>query len=178
MLPCFRIILAFCFYFATMKWFFIIGLLFFLWMMNIRNSDAQQVILATGSDAVGDNGSVTWSVGQTAFSSMVNSDLSILEGIQQPFEFQYNTGIDDPRISVKYQAFPNPTDGIIILCIDYATLEGFRYELRDMQSKVLAAECIQQKETSITVEKSSSSVSLLTIFLDNRPVQTIRIIKR
>ncbi len=153
-------------------------ILFFLWLLNIQESEAQQVVLAAGSDAVGSNGSVTWSVGQTAFSSLVTEDFSILEGVQQPFEFQYHIGVFDPQIALKYQAFPNPFDGIITLCIDHHTLAGYRYELRDMKATLLASEIVRQKDTPISMEKNSSSIYLLTIFRDDHPVQTIRIIKR
>lgn len=152
--------------------------LFFLWILNVNRSEAQQVVLAAGSDAAGSNGIVTWSVGQTAFSSLVTENFSILEGVQQPFEFQYHIGVSDPQITAKCQAFPNPTDGMIILCIDHSTLAGYRYELRDMNAKLLAEESVCQKDTPISMEKNNSSLYLLTIFLDDHPVQTIRIIKR
>jgi hypothetical protein len=153
--------------------------LFFLMLITLaEEARAQQVILAAGSDAVGSNGSVTWSVGQTAFSTLATADFTILEGVQQPFEFQYHIGIGDPRITAKCLAFPNPSEGIITLCIDHPALSGYRYELRDMEAKLLAAESIGQKETSISMEKYSSSVCLLTIFQHDLPVQTIRIIKR
>jgi hypothetical protein len=66
-----------------MKKTFIYSLILFAFSSSCLK--AQSVILATGMDASGGNGSVSYSIGQTAY-FYKGAGNQVLEGVQQPYE--------------------------------------------------------------------------------------------
>jgi hypothetical protein len=75
-------------------------------------SRGQQALVVTGGNASGVGGSVSYSIGQVAYTSdaagFVNS------GIQQPFEITI-TSVDDSFRDLQVSLFPNPTSRELII---------------------------------------------------------------
>ena len=73
-------------------------------------AQAQQATLTSGGMATG-SGSVAYSIGQIAYTTVTNSAGSIAQGVQHPIEI-YTLGVDNfVNISLKMKAYPNPTQG-------------------------------------------------------------------
>ena len=88
---------------------------------------AQQAVIATGGNASGSGGTVAYSVGQIVYKTNIGPNGSVSNGIQQAFEISTLTGIEDNKISLNLQVYPNPTNGYLTLSIDkteFGLLEG------------------------------------------------------
>ena len=77
-------------------------------------TQAQQATLTSGGMATG-SGSVAYSIGQIAYTTVTNSAGSVAQGVQHPIEI-YTLGVDNfVNISLKMKAYPNPTQGELTL---------------------------------------------------------------
>ncbi|MBM3403823.1 MAG: T9SS type A sorting domain-containing protein [Bacteroidetes bacterium] len=165
--------------FNPMKRNILILISLFLVMINFKGLFAQEAILAASADAGGSSGSVTYSVGQTAFLFHSASNGNIMEGVQQPYEIQFYAGMEEETgITLHCKVFPNPSSGKLSLAIENSDLTGFRFELMDASGKLLHLSETDRQETEISLDCYASSVYFLSVFHDNTPLKTFRIIKR
>lgn len=61
--------------------------------MALTELKAQEAIPASGGNATGSGGSVSYSVGQVEYSSNTGSGGSVAAGVQQPYEISVVTGL-------------------------------------------------------------------------------------
>lgn len=80
---------------------------------------SQREMVASGGDAQGGTGSVSWSIGQIAYVNITGQSGYSAEGVQQPAEF-FLSGVNAeflPQLNV----FPNPSSGQI-------QIDGLQFE--------------------------------------------------
>ena len=71
---------------------------------------AQNAVTVSGGEANGNSGSVSYSIGQTFYSTNVGSNGQVSEGVQQPYEIYDVTEVQSTISDViSLSAFPNPT---------------------------------------------------------------------
>ena len=90
---------------------------------------SQEAIPASGGDASGLGGTLSFTVGQLVYSSNSGSNGSVAEGVQQPYEISTTVGIELSTISLDFIAYPNPTSGNIVLSIKDFNTEKLNYQL-------------------------------------------------
>ena len=130
----------------------------FLLSFALTETKAQQSTIATGGEASGAGGTVSYSVGQVSYTNITNSNGYINEGVQQPYEF-FTVGIStNNNISLAYTAYPNPTVSSINLKVENTSLENLSYQLYDISGKLL----INQKKTSNITSITMGSFSRIT----------------
>ncbi len=138
---------------------------------------AQQGTTATGGEASGAGGIVSYSVGQISYSNITNSNGYINEGVQQPYEF-FTVGIStNNNITLSYTAYPNPTAAKINLKVENTSLENLSYQLYDISGKLLLNQKITSNISSIQMVSFASANYFLKVTDNNKVVQTIKIIK-
>jgi hypothetical protein len=76
---------------------------------------SQQAVVSGGGDAFGTVGSVSYSIGQIAYSH--SADGLINEGVQQPFEI-FSISVDDKFQDFQLNIFPNPTSNALIIAME------------------------------------------------------------
>ncbi len=57
---------------------------------------SQEAVTATGGEASGSNGTVSYTVGQVGYSVKTGGGGSVLEGVQQPYEI-FIVGVDEEQ---------------------------------------------------------------------------------
>ena len=155
----------------------------FLVCVSISVIMAQQVIPATGGDAVGSGGTVSYTVGQTFYTFTQGSNVSLAEGVQQAFEISELTGIDDVKgISLVCSVYPNPTIDVLTLKIAGDIQAGFIAFLYDNSGKLLENIKIETNETAIPMQDLANSIYFLKIVQTEhapsvRFIKTFKIIK-
>ena len=144
-------------------------------------NDTMETFNASGDDATGSSGSVTYSIGQVFYTYIGESVYDVAQGIQQE---ELSQTLDTTENSVVPKAeifvFPNPT-------IDYVTvnMEGFEfengprsYQLYDLQGRLLKQNTINQNETQIDLNDLSSSIYILQVYVNNKILKTFKILKK
>ena len=139
--------------------------------------NAQTAIAATGGDASGSGGSVSYTIGQVVYTTATGTTGSVAQGVQQPYDVSITTGVELENISLEMVAFPNPTKGNLLLSIANFEKEQLSYQLIDVQGKLVSS----GKATSINAI-NMQSLPISTYFLNvqdnNSIIKTFRIIKK
>ena len=140
---------------------------------------SQATIPASGGSASGTGGSVTYTLGQIAFSVLTGSNGSIIQGVQQPYEISTVTAIEDTRdISLEYTVYPNPTEGSVRLTIGSPADDKYGFQIYDQSGKLIRSRTAISHETEISLENLPSSVYFLKVLRNSHEVIVFKIIKR
>ena len=139
---------------------------------------AQATIPATGGNAAGSGGSVSYTVGQIGYSTISGGNRSVAQGVQQPYEISVVTAIDEAKgINLICSAYPNPTSGFITLKVENYDNASLSYELFDISGNLLEIKKIEGNEITIAFGERSPSVYFLKVTDKNKVVKTFKIIK-
>ena len=151
--------------------------LFFCFIAN--NLIAQEAVTTSGDEAIGSGGSVSYTVGQVAYTSIKNANNSINQGVQQPYEISVISGVKTGNgIRLEASAYPNPTTDFLKLHIkDY-----FKYKLScylyDDQGKLIRTKEVTEQLTTIPFQNLVPAIYLIKIAGSGTEIQTFKIIKR
>lgn len=150
----------------------------FILFSIVSKTNAQQDIVATGGDAINTDGSsMSYSVGQVIYTITLASDVSIIQGLQQPYEISNFLGIEQMDINLTIAAFPNPTNNLLTLTVGNHDEKDLSYQLYDITGRFIENKKIEDKETSIVMQNLDNAVYLLKIVRDNKDLKTFKIIK-
>jgi hypothetical protein len=138
---------------------------------------SQEAIPASGGDASGSGGTLSFTVGQLGYSSNSGSNGSVAEGVQQPYEISTTVGIEITNISLDFIAFPNPTINNIVLSIKDFNNEKLNYQLYDMSGKLLKSNKVNAINTTIDMSELPVSNYVLNINNDSSIIKSFKIIK-
>ena len=116
--------------------------------LGLTGVQAQTSVNATGGDASGGGGSVSYSVGQVVYTTHTGTSGSVAEGVQQPYEISVVTGLEEAQsINLSVTAYPNPTTDYLTLRIDEFEISNLSFQLYDMNGKLLQNEKITGNQT-------------------------------
>jgi hypothetical protein len=153
--------------------------IFFLFGFCIAIVQGQQTIPATGGNASGSGGSVSYTVGQILNSSISGSNGTVVQGVQQPYEISVVTAIKNTEeINLKCLVYPNPTAGLTKLVFESPDFENLSYRLFDINGVLLQEKKVESRETEISLQNLSSSVYFLKVLRNNLEVKVFKIVKK
>ncbi len=135
-------------------------------------------IATAGENATGTGGTASYTVGQLVYTTSTGTTSSVAQGIQQPFEINVVSGIDDIYGIELLMAYPNPASDFLILKIPNNELSYFSYKLYNMSGSMIRNAKVSSVETSIILNKLKPATYFLRIFVDNKEVKTFKIIKK
>jgi hypothetical protein len=137
---------------------------------------AQNAIPASGGNASGSGGSVSFTIGQVVYSTITGSNGSSAQGVQQPCEISVITSIKNTE-RITLEVFPNPTRGIIKLVVGIKDLDNMSFHLYDLSGIRIQDKKIDNEETEIPINSFKPSVYFLKVLRDNKEIKTFKIIK-
>ena len=135
---------------------------------------AQSNTVATGGDASGSGGSASYTVGQIDYVNNTGSNGSENQGVQQPYEF-FTVSLSDID-GITFNLFPNPTHDELIINAE-GDLSGYRYQLTDMNGKLLMTESLSEQETQLDLRHLPSAGYHLIIIKEEQQLHTYKIVK-
>jgi len=139
---------------------------------------AQETIPATGGNASGSGGAVSYSVGQVVYTTNTGTNGSVAQGVQQPFEILVVTGIDEAKgINLVVSVYPNPTTDFLQLKVESEKLKDLSFQLYNMQGKLLQNKKIEGNETSIVMSNLVPATYFVKVTEGNKAIKTFKIIK-
>jgi hypothetical protein len=141
-------------------------------------SYGQTALPATGGNATGSGGTVSYTIGQLNYHSYSDADKSVTQGVQQPYEISVVTATENSEgIILEYKIYPNPAKDFIVLTIKPFNDENFQYRLFDLNGILLLEKKIMNGLTEIAMDNYNPSMYFLRIFKDNLEVKVFKIIK-
>jgi hypothetical protein len=153
--------------------------IFFLFCFCVAIVHCQETIPATGGKASGSGGSVSYTVGQILYCTLSGTNVTIVQGVQQPYEISVVTAVRNTQeINLKCFIYPNPTGAITKLVFESPDFENLRFRLFDINGILLQDKKIESNETKVSLENLSSSVYFLKIIKNNFEVKVFKIVKK
>lgn len=151
----------------------------FLLALGLTGLQAQQTITTAGGDGSGSGGSVSYTVGQTVYTTASGTNGSVAEGVQQPFEISVVTAIESAKsISLEFVVYPNPATDYVVLKIGDYEVANLNYQLYDLGGKLLEKNKIQGSETNISMQSLMPSTYFLRILDKDKVIKIFKIIKK
>jgi len=158
-----------------------ITLLFFL-LLNLLfyDSVAQETTSTAGGTINSDGGSISFTVGQVTNLYLTESNGSVAQGVQQPYEIFLITGIDEAKaVTLDFQVYPNPVQDFLKLKIQDLNLENLIWKIYDSSGKLLNTDRVSAIETLIPMTNYASGVYLFSVLnKNNLQYKTFQIIKK
>lgn len=142
----------------------------FIVTYSLVSLQAQQSVVAGGGDATGIGGSASYSLGQVADTTN--------QGVQQPYEFATVSVEDNAAISLHCSVYPNPAAAYVTLQIDLTELQHLRYELLDINGRLLFSNSIVSNQTTIPIESLPAAIYMLNVTDNTNILETFKIIKK
>jgi hypothetical protein len=140
--------------------------------------EAQNSISASGGNASGSTGTVSFSVGQVVYTEYTGTNGSVAQGVQQPYEISVVTGIEEASdISLEIVVYPNPATDFIMLKIENYEAKNLRYQLYDLNGSLLRENKIVGNETSIVMSNYMSATYFLKVTDNTKLIKSFKIIK-
>lgn len=138
---------------------------------------AQETIPATGGEAIGSNGSISFSVGQVFY----QHHGTLQEGVQQPYEIFIATATEQVEgFALSVQAYPIPVSHLLTLQVDHKqlhTFQGLSYSMYDSQGRVVEQGQILSEQSTINMANMQPAVYFLKIRNHHKELKTFKIIK-
>ena len=143
---------------------------------------AQSAIVPVGGDAQGNGGSVSYTVGQLAVESAANSNgsISVVEGVQQPYEIM-TVGVDDyPQIALNAIVYPNPTENIAQLQLNGFEIptDGLRAILYNGNGKQLQTLTVIDDLTTFQIGQYATGTYYLEVRDGKRVLKTFKVVRK
>lgn len=138
---------------------------------------AQETVPASGGNALGSGGTVTYSVGQVTYTTNDGgANGSVAQGVQQPYEISV-VPVQESTKGINLSAYPNPTTDYLMLKVDINSSEKLTYQLFDISGKLLENKKIKGNEISIFMCDLVPATYFLKVFQENKEVKSFKIIK-
>jgi hypothetical protein len=139
---------------------------------------AQNSIPASGGNASGSGGTVNYSVGQSVYTKYTGTNGSFAQGVQQPYEISFVTGIVEAKdISLEIEIYPNPATDFVKLKIGNYEVKNLRYQLYDINGSLIKDNKVEGNETSISMQNLLPSVYFFKVTDNNKVIKIFKIIK-
>ena len=143
--------------------------------LSINNFFSQDSFNSSGTNIVSSSGSVSNSIGQLFYNTIVSNDGQVSAGVQQTYTVT-NVGLNTNTLN-NISVYPNPVSNNLTLTISNS-IDNFGYNLYDFQGKLIIDGIILSEETTV----STSNLSVGTYFINvynnqNQKSQTFKIIK-
>ena len=139
---------------------------------------AQNVVSATGNNASGSGGTISFTVGQIVYTTIPGTNGSLAQGVQQPYEISVMTEIEKARdIVLDFLVYPNPTSDNLRLVMKNFDLNDVRYQLYNINGVLLQDHQVLDSETLIPMQGQQPSTYFLKILQGNKEIKTFKIIK-
>jgi len=149
-----------------------------VFVIGFTSLQAQSTNPASGGNASGSGGSVSYTIGQIVYTKNNGTNGSVAQGVQQPYEISVVTGIEEALgISLEIMVYPNPATDFVKLKIENYEVQNLRYQLYDINGSLLQDNKIVGNETNIVMSYYMSATYFLKVTDNNKVVKTFKIIK-
>ncbi|MDT7828070.1 T9SS type A sorting domain-containing protein [Pricia sp. S334] len=146
--------------------------------VTLVNTSLSNVINTSGGDGSGKGGYISYSIGQSYYTSINTSENTVFQGVQIPVSKNKRAEITNSMPSViTIKSYPNPATDYFIINVDNYD-EGLRYEFYNLQGKLIAKDKIDKLKTRVNSSNLQPAVYMLGIFYKNTPINKLKIIKR
>jgi hypothetical protein len=136
---------------------------------------AQKGTVSTGGTATGAGGSVTYTIGETNYITATGAG-QVTQGLQQPYEI-FTIIATANELNVNLSLYPNPTTENVVIRVEGSSVENLRYELYDIDGRLLATSKMESNETSILMRDLASATYFVKVINEKNESKNFKINK-
>lgn len=107
-------------------------------LVCVLEVNAQQEVVAAGGSFTSSDGSVSFTLGQVAFTFDASSAGNVSRGVQQSYP-ELEIGVPEFAPNLDYHVFPNPTRGIANLHLPNTSSAQFSVQIFDLSGRLVEA---------------------------------------
>ncbi len=146
--------------------------------LGLTGLQAQESVNATGGNAMGSGGTMSYSVGQIVYQTYSGTNGSVAEGVQEPYGISEVSAIDEARsINLSVKAYPNPTIDNLTLSIDEFDISDLSYQMYDINGKLLQNRKITDRHTGIVMSDLKPAIYFVKVTRGKQEIKTFKIVK-
>ena len=150
----------------------------FLLGIGLTGLQAQESVTASGGNASGAGGTVSYSVGQVVYKTNTGSNGSEAQGVQQPYEISVIIGIEEAKyITLQCSVYPNPTNDFLVLKVENFNFSTINFQLYDINGKILMNNKPEGSVTNIAMSNLVPAIYFLKVFQGDKEIKTFKVIK-
>lgn len=149
-----------------------------LYLAGQTSLQAQETVSASGGNATGNSGSISYTVGQVFYSSVSSTTGKLTEGAQQPYEItRVTTSHKIMELSDAVSVYPNPATEHVLIEIENLVDENIQYQLINARGQLLSVKKIIGSHTVVSMGNYVPSVYFIKILQNQEEVTTFKIIR-
>ena len=152
----------------------LLAITFFSFLATLELS-AQEYTVASGGEATGSGGAVSYSVGQVIYTTNTGTNGSVSQGVQQPYVVSTTVGINETSIQLELAVYPNPTTNNLTLKTDDS--KSLSYQLFNIQGAEISSKTLNSKTSNISLEGHPPATYFLKVIKNNEVIKAFKIIK-
>ena len=136
----------------------------------------QTSVNTAGGEVKNSSGSVSYSIGQVAYTSVSYSNGSVSQGVQQAYQIS-TLNLEEKAFNFSLSVYPNPTQDNLNLRVGNYRQEQMVYRLLDSGGNLLSESKVQSQETVIEMHQLPNATYFVEVHHENKKVQSFKIIK-
>ena len=145
------------------------------WTSNIL-AQLLQVVASSGGIYQEDEINMTWTMGETVIATFSAAGNILTQGFQQP-GIVVTAVKSIEGLPYTVEAYPNPTDDLLLIQLKNAEVQYFKYLFYDMNGKVLEQKKLESNITAINMKNYPAGLYLLRVMKSEMEIKTFEIIK-
>jgi uncharacterized membrane protein len=139
---------------------------------------AQQIIPASGGEAISSGGTSSYTLGQVVYTSNSDATGFVSQGVQRSFEFATLSNEEFTDLTLTAVTYPNPTTNYIVLVLKDSKLTDLSYTMYDLQGRKVSQGKVNQEATQIGMQGLATGTYILKVNQNNQELKTFKIIKK
>lgn len=153
----------------------IIKAFFALFLFTCNFIHAQEATLSSGSEINGSGGTISQSIGQVAYITASDNSITVSQGVQQTYIVSVETGINEKRISLELNAYPNPTSGKITLTTGNMDISDLHYSILDLTGRKLKEDEVRASSTIIDFDSFDNGTYFISVHRNNEQIKFFKL---
>jgi hypothetical protein len=138
---------------------------------------AQQATTASGGNLTGSSGTISYTLGLVCYENNTNTNGSITQGVQQPFEILLIGDPGNDNAVPLCSVFPNPVSELVTVRFTDLNTKNLVIRLFDCDSKLLKQIKITSDETPVSFQAFASGTYVLEVIDSQKVIRSFKIIK-
>lgn len=127
----------------------------FLLSFCLINVMVQQVAVTTRGDTIDIGGSVVYTVGQVAYTTVAGVKGSVVQGVQKSYEVSIVLGDDHNEINLGLLAYPNPTTDYLTLKVESLVASILHFQMYNIIGELIGNGKINSTSQMISMDSLS-----------------------
>ena len=139
---------------------------------------AQESINTAGSNATGNGGTVSYTIGQISYNTDLGTNGSVSQGVQQAFEIFDLSTEELTETNFSAVIYPNPTTEYLTIEVKNLEFSLLNIQIFDSLGRVLQNKNTKDQKIVLDMKNLPSSTYYIKIELDNKILKSYKIIKK